>query len=117
MKAKSGCTRYVILTKRYAIKIPQFKYTWQLFLKGLLANMQEILFSKMKDERMCPVLFYVPGGWLLIMPRCKEIEENKFDKIDLSKFWSNEKFVVPVENKIDSFGILDGKVVAIDYGS
>lgn len=27
------------------------------------------------------------------------------------------EWVVPVENKLDSFGLLDGRIVAVDYGS
>ena len=125
-----GCTRFVILTKKYAIKIPQFKYKWRHFLLGLLANMQEVQFSKTKDERLCPVKFYIPGGWLLIMPRCEPVPENIFFNLDVTKFWPNSsedyhpdntcqraEYNVPVENKLDSFGYYNGKIVAIDYGS
>lgn len=108
-----GCTRFVILTKKYAIKIPQFKYQWRHFLLGLLANMQEVQFSKMKDERLCPVKFYLPGGWMVVMPRCEMVSIEIFSNIDINKFWP----IIPVEYKQDSFGLYKGKVVAIDYGS
>ena len=127
---KHGCTRFVFLTKNYAIKVPQFKYEWRHFLLGLLANMQEVTFSKIKDDRLCPIWFYIPGGWLLIMPRCAPITEDVFFDLDVTKFWPNESedyhpkneceranYNVPVENKQDSFGWLNGKIVAIDYGS
>lgn len=127
---KHGCTRFVFLTKNYAVKVPQFKYEWRHFLLGLLANMQEVTFSKTKDDRLCPVRFYIPGGWLLIMPRCTPITEDVFFDLDVTKFWPNESedyhpkneceranYNVPVENKQDSFGWLNGKIVAIDYGS
>jgi hypothetical protein len=125
-----GVTREVFLTKKYAIKIPKVKYKWRHFLLGLLANMQEVEFSKMNDERICPIKFYIPGGWLLIMPRCEPISEKEFSELDLSIFWPDTsedyhpdntcervKYNVPVENKSDSFGYLNGKIVAIDYGS
>lgn len=130
IELKHGCTRFVFLTKNYAIKVPQFKYEWRHFLLGLLANMQEVTFSKIKDERLCPVKFYIPGGWLLVMPRCIPITENVFFDLDVTRFWPNESedyhpaneceranYNVPVENKQDSFGWFNGKIVAIDYGS
>jgi len=58
---------------------------------GLLANMQEVKFSKMNDERLCPVKFHLPGGWLLVMPRCKIITEKVFLNLDITKFWPNSK--------------------------
>lgn len=129
-KIEYGCTRFVILTKKYAIKIPQFKYKWRHFLQGLLANMQEISFSKINDERLCPIKFYIPGGWLLVMPRCAPITEATFSTLDLTRFWPDESedyhpkntceranYNAPVENKIDSFGYYNNKIVAIDYGS
>lgn len=120
---KYGCTRIVFLIGGYAIKFPQIKYEWKHFLLGLLANMQEIGFSKMDDKRMCPVLFYIPGGWMVVMPRCKNLSREEFMKLDTRIFYPlnenspNEYFNVPVENKEDSFGWYKGKIVAIDYGS
>lgn len=118
MEIKGGCTRSVLLIGKYAIKIPRLNYGWQLFLKGLLANMQEVHFSTMKDERMAPVIFSIPGGFLLVMPRCKAISKYDFLKVlNISYFHGLEPFKVPVENKIDSFGWLNNKIVALDYGS
>jgi hypothetical protein len=126
---RKGATRVVLLTKKYAIKFPRF-YGWEHFLRGLLANMQEVEFNTMKDERLCPVKFYIPGGWLLVMPRCTPITEQTFLNLDIARFWPNESedyhpdnecdprgFNAPVENKQDSFGWYNGEIVAIDYGS
>ena len=130
MEVKHGCTRFVILTNKYAIKIPQFRYEWKHFLLGLLANMQEVSFSKINDDRLYPVKFYIPGGLLLVMPRCERISEDIFFDLDITRFWPNEledyhpdntcervEYNVPVENKQDSFGYYNNKIVAIDYGS
>lgn len=129
MKILHGRTRMVILTKRYAVKIPQMK-KFKNFLLGLLSNMQEVAISKSNDERLCPVKFYLPFGLLLIMPKCDMISVEFYDNMDKSKFWPNESedyhpknmceraiLNAPVENKPDSFGRYNNKIVAIDYGS
>lgn len=130
MKIRNGTTRFVILTKHWAFKIPQFRYAWRHFLMGLLANMQERQFATMKDSRMCPIKFYIPGGWLVVMPRCKELSDEDFTNLNIDMFWEESNvrelkgttiffgdFKIPVEHKQDSFGWLNGKIVAIDYGS
>ena len=130
MTFKKGRTRFVIIIYHWAIKVPQFRYKWSNFLEGLLCNIQEVKFSKMKDDRMCPIKFYIPGGWLVVMPRCESITDLDYSNIDINKFWpaANEdyhpdnmcdkiKFNVPVEQKQDSFGYYNDNIVAIDYGS
>lgn len=123
MKIKNGCTRMVFLIGEYAIKIPQIKYGWILFLKGLLCNKQESQLGKMGDKRMAPVLWASWGGWILVMPRCKELSSGDFGKIrrldyhPITEIPYRGNFKIPVEFKKDSFGWLSGNIVAIDYGS
>lgn len=128
---KGGCTRSVILIGNYAIKIPRLNYGWRLFLTGLLCNMQEVAFSKINDKRMCPVLWFIKGGFLLVMPRCEQLTEDEFNTLRIKYFWDKESKAtngyygdckIPVEHKIDSFGWhkwdgVNDSVVAIDYGS
>jgi len=90
---------------------------WRLFLLGLLANMQERMFSKCKWPELCPVLFSVPGGWFLIMRRAKPLTRVEFDNLDLERWIKKENYTIPAEIKMDSFGWVDGKLVAVDYGS
>lgn len=111
----TGVTRHVILIGKYAIKIPRLNYGWRLFLQGLLANHQERTFSSMKREPICPVIFYTPGGFLSIMPRCKPISELEYKALDLNLYKN-----IPCEKtggKSDSYGWLNGQIVALDYGS
>jgi hypothetical protein len=89
--------------------------------------MHESKFYKTKDARLCPVLFYIPGGWINIMPRCELINIEDFKKLKLECFYPvkydgysvecDGAWDVPVEDKIDSFGYYNNKIVAIDYGS
>lgn len=120
LTVKKGATRIVVLSGGYAFKFP-YPYTWRHFLTGLLANIQEYEFSTLKDDRMCPILFRIWGGWLCVMPRCEELTQDDFDKLNYRLFRPEHhiegKCKVPVENKRDSFGWLNGNIVAIDYGS
>lgn len=113
---KRGATRIVLLIGKYAIKIPSI-FEWRLFLHGLLANLQEASFSRAEWEELCPVVLAVPGGWFLIMRRATPLSEEEFESLNYEEWVDRENYRVPVENKHDSFGILDGRIVAVDYGS
>ena len=116
MKICYGTTRVVFLINQFAIKIPTI-VEFRLFLCGLLANMQEVQFSKTKWEELCSVVFYLPFGLMVIMKRATPLTREQYDSFDIDEFREKPNYVVPVENKMDSFGILDGKIVAVDYGS
>jgi len=108
----------VILLSRWAIKFPTVQ-SWTLFLRGLLANMQERDFYKWETpikHLVCPVLFCAPGGFFLLMPRCAPLNRDLTDD-EIRPFYCGDGFEVPVEDKSSSFGILDGRIVAVDYGS
>lgn len=115
-----GVTRFVILTRRYAIKVPRFwhygRFRWEMFLYGLLGNMQEAKFARTGWPELCPVYFAVPGGWLLVMPRCEALDEELTPE-QYAAFTNRPDYVLPVEHKADSFGYLNGHLVAVDYGS
>ena len=108
---KFGCTRIVILTKRWALKFPMFG-SWSLFLQGLLGNCHEYHWWKWTnhDVRLCPVKFYVPTGVLLVMPRAKMITTSQMPDLE-------ELSGLPTDYKTENFGLLAGRVVMIDYGS
>ena len=117
-----GTTRTVILIRRWAIKIPVFR-EWRLFLSGLLANMQERRFAAAGWPELCPVVFALPGGWLLVMRRAEPLTREQFFALNYGEWIKGGNdlpkgdWIIPVENKLDSFGILDGRIVAVDYGS
>lgn len=114
MEIRKGATRLVIISKRRAYKLPLL-HSWKHFLTGLLANMQERLFSQAGWPELCPVLFSLPGGWLVVMPRVDVCRPH--DVLDFETLCDRGDYVLPVEHKNDSFGWLDGRLVAIDYGS
>lgn len=114
---RSGSTRWVLLVSRFAFKIPSL-YSWKNFLWGLLANMQEVEFSRCSDMKykLCPVNFYLPFGFLVVMPRIRILLKDELTKEALEKFCIENDFKIPAELKHDSFGYYKGKLVAVDYG-
>lgn len=111
-----GCTRIVVLFGPWAFKIPSLT-EWRLFLLGLLANMQESTFSKAGWPELCPVLFSLPGSFLVVMRRAREMTDQEFLGFDVGKWVDRGEYTIPVEFKSDSFGYLDDRIVAIDYGN
>jgi hypothetical protein len=60
------------------------------------------------DPRLCPVIFYLWGGFLLVMRRASPA-------VSLP---SKEDFDgLPLDYKLENFGLIDEKPVLIDYGS
>ena len=114
---RQGITREVFLTRRYAIKIPKLIYGWHKFLCGLLANMQERTFAAAGWPELCPIVFSLPGGWLLVMMRADLLTDAEWEVFDADAFCNCPDYMIPAENKRDSFGKLDGRIVAIDYGN
>lgn len=114
---RTGCTRIVCLLWRWAVKLPNFTDGWRMFLKGLLANMQEAQFSRTKWPKLCPVVWSIPGGWIVIMRRAKVLTDDEFLQCVPDGWIEEPDYIIPAELKSNSFGWLNGKIVAIDYGS
>ena len=87
MTIVKGSTRWVFVAKKFVYKIPSL-YSFKHFLLGLLANMQEVEFSKCKDfkETLCPIKFYFSLGFLVVMPKARILEPNEVSKDFLKEF-------------------------------
>jgi len=103
------------LIGRYAVKVPS-GVEFRLFLLGLLANIQERKFNAMNHPKMARILFSIPGGWLSIMRKADLMSRQEWDTFDPEEFCKAGDFTIPAEPKLDSFGYIDGALVAIDYG-
>lgn len=117
---RNGCTRWVLLIGSVALKFPR-PTSWNLFLHGLLANMQEAEFSKTKAVQLCPTLLSVPGGFLNVMARARPLTDQEWEALDtrtfLEEFERVNHYVPPVEEKRCSFAVLENRIVVVDYGS
>ena len=114
---REGCTRIVILTERFAFKLPNFLNGLKLFLMGFISNMEEVQWSKANLEGFCPVVFSLPFGILTVMRKAKIFTADEFLAFDYENFIQRQDYIIPAESKANSFGWLDGQIVAIDYGN
>ncbi len=120
MKVAKGATRTVLLIGAYAIKVPRlFSWAacWRNFLLGLIANMQEAEWGVTGFPEFCPVLFSIPGGFLVVMSRADPLTEEQFDSIDWETFCNKQDYYCFVERKIENMGLYQGRIVAVDYGN
>lgn len=114
---KKGATRWVFVTEKYCFKIPALR-SYKNFLTGLLSNMQEVEFSRVRYYKpyVCPVFFYIPFGLLVVMPTIDICEWENTCSGYLYLFSRRKHFTIPAESKPDSWGRYKGHLVAVDYG-
>jgi len=120
VKICGGATRLVLVFKSFVVKVPTF-LSWRLFLHGLLANMQEELFSGVNDC-LCPVIWADIFGFVLIMKRAYVIP-NRINHLNFCNYLeakyknNNMREFILSDSKPSNWGILKGNLVKIDYGS
>jgi hypothetical protein len=105
----------IILWGIYVLKLPNI-FSNTLFLSGILANLQEKIFSNAKWIELCPVVFAGNSGLCLVMPYARPLTDSEWVSFDYATFVNQEHYIIPAENKRDSFGIFYGRVVVVDYG-
>ena len=116
MKIKKGVTRIVIICFGYVFKIPNFTSKHLFFLQGFVANYKEryitITFKYYKHfySKINPTLFCTYFGLLSIQkyvtPLTRELTSAE------KRYFKQQT----IDNKKENFGILNGKIVCIDYG-
>lgn len=117
---RRGVTRIVVEFNSVVIKIPNFTYSWNHFLKGLIGNMEEGKTWKWNSGKyekgfsylLCPVLWFSWGGWILIMRKVDEtVNENNYH------IWNCEehKKHFKGDDTAGNYGFLNGKLVKLDY--
>ena len=136
----SGEQRRVVLCGPLVLKFP--KIAWgngclSRLRLGLRANQQETRFSRTGWPELCPVVMKVHGGILNVMLRAKPLSDEEWSEFDYESFVArcspddpccHERMMaagyaitpaeglVPAECKRNSFGVLRGRIVAVDYG-
>jgi hypothetical protein len=117
MERADGASRTVLCTRTRAFKVPSLR-GWKPFLWGLLANLQEREFGRAGWPELCPVLWSLPLGLLVVMPRARVCTDaDGLTDDDYRRLTHHTDRCVPAEWKPSSWGYLpDGRLVAIDYG-
>jgi hypothetical protein len=112
---RRGITRTVVLTGRYAVKLPSLRshgqglagVLWSLA-RGLSANLSEREWSG--TPGLCPVRWSA-AGLVNVYPRCEpvvhELAEEEYAAITGSPG--------PMDKKPQNVGVLDGQLVWLDY--
>jgi hypothetical protein len=121
IKLKKGANRWVVLVSNIAIKFPAC-YSYRSFLEGLLSNFFELRryqrkrgYGEYPPSKLCPIIFHFPLGVIIVMKRAKVLTESEFQHFNYQEFCETGMSCF-IENKPDSFGILNEKIVVVDYG-
>lgn len=111
---RQGCTRLVIEFRNFVVKVPNFTYSWLHFLCGLVANINEARTWKWHERKdlLCPILWASWGGWFLVMRKVRVLTIDEYAAANLEDHFTH----FPGDNKANSYGYLDNKIVKIDYG-
>jgi hypothetical protein len=112
---RRGVTRTVLITRRWAIKVPQLKghdkglpgVLWSLA-RGLLANLSEQKWSH--TPGVCPVRWSIAGGLINIYPRCEPIDHEP-----TPEEYESTGYFGPADKSRSNVGHLNGKLVFLDY--
>lgn len=109
-----GSARTVLITPRYVVKIPRLG----LFREGWEANREELARSASHDPGLCPIIATAFRARLIVMPYARPLTFAEFDDhstrdaLSLSTPFSKEQIG---DFKRSNFGMLDGRVVRVDY--
>jgi hypothetical protein len=118
MEERQGSSRHVILHGQFAVKFARNP-------EGKRANLHELRVWKRyredpeKGPLLCPVLWCASDGSVLIMPRAEPVDASTWSmkKIPKWDYDPNGGIGWPFEPKAADWGILDGHIVAVDYGN
>lgn len=107
-----GTTRLVLLTPRWAVKVPLVSRRghgrlWSLA-HGVLANLSELRLSR--EPGVCPVVWSL-AGLVQVYPRCRPVSTEggpiPFEAL------AGER--VPVDPRPHNVGVLNGRLLWLDY--
>ena len=103
------------------VKVPVVGYGLKWWVRGWLVNCNEVAeWQATKDPGLCPVLLSL-FGLLVVMPRCETMRMSGEEMGDVEtarvEFESRRGYECGAEPFTKSYGRLDGRVVAFDYGT
>lgn len=126
--ASPGTMRHVLLTGRYAVKLPRIRLRTLrqeiaegTLLEGFRANRQERRrWRRESDPRLCPVVAGDPLGIVLIMRQASPLTDAEFDRLLMLDL---QEAILPLPSRFyhgdlkrQNYGALNGEIVRLDYG-
>jgi len=115
----NGDTRLVFVFDKYVVKVPRMfskpnnKFYGKVisFLNGWTANRNEYIWHKSNlYGYLCPIKYSFLFSLIIIMPKAEPLSEYIYKNIRKRKFGG-------YEHKQDSYGLLNNKIVIVDYGN
>jgi hypothetical protein len=113
LTVRHGASRTVLLVGSLAVKLPRLGNGWRPFLWGLLSNIAEREAGRDAHPWLCPVLWSIPGGWCVVMPRCAPLTAEEWESLAETPGPHHE--AAGFDFKRSSFGRLGGRLVVFDY--
>lgn len=124
-----GICRCVILTKRWAVKVPTTRPYGRrgdrltYWCRGVQANLSERQWSAWPG--VCPVKWAFLGGIVQVYPRAEPVDRDEWEPglhtDDIEGLLVKYRAVAPGlpfgDHKPENLGMLDGRVVWLDYDS
>ena len=120
---KSGGTRWVILTRRYAIKLP-IPTTWKRFVQGMLSNLTEGQWKDYRNKFLCPIVYSNRFGLIVVMKRAKPVRHEGLFWVEIERLYKDamnepsplDRDFFEYDAFPKNFGYFNGNLVKIDYG-
>lgn len=117
----NGVTRTVFILKSIVIKIPNVTHGWRNFLKGITGNIDERdtwrwnsgKYEQGHSHLLCPIVWASWGGWIVVMKKAKTLTQEEWD--NMPYYTDEHTKYFPGDDTISNYGILDDRLVKIDY--
>lgn len=114
MKIEKRNGRYVIGAGKFTLKLAH-GYS------GQLRNGRERVRGKAGRSDLCPVMYSLFSDWLLITPRALPLTQTQWLSLRVMLADDALSILSPfaagfVKFKEESFGVLNGAIVAVEYG-
>lgn len=112
-----GCTRCVLLVGKYAIKFPVLS-CWEMFLKGLVANIEEGKWSRFPSKHLPKTYYVARSGFISIQERVRPVRHEGLYLVDLAQLCAQSEVSSDFwlrDAKASNFGYRGNTLVKVDY--
>lgn len=113
-----GCTRTVLLTKKYAFKIPTFK-SYKLFISGIQANLEEKVWTTLDIKCINSSYYCNRFGFLVIQKRVRQVNHRGLFWVEQKRLRVLSEYpeIHKVDVKPENYGYNElNQLVKIDIG-